>query len=182
MIRAPKNSMFGFIQEQIDKIQFVKGPTWEEALKNAQENNVFLDRAQESKTIGADLMAQGGALVTQSFKDAREAVTPEKEELGRLVAGLKASVQARKDALSATVKAPTSPTAGALVSPESKRRQQPEDVDRWARIGMFVGQGGGPALDYQRRTATATEQSRRVLERLAKQNERGLGGPVAVWA
>jgi hypothetical protein len=40
--------------------------------------------------------------------------------------------------------------------------------DRLARVGGFIGNGGGPALDYHRRTAAATEKSAQTLQALVQ--------------
>jgi hypothetical protein len=40
--------------------------------------------------------------------------------------------------------------------------------DRLARVGGFIGGGGGPALDYHRRTAAATEKAALTLQTLVQ--------------
>ena len=55
--------------------------------------------------------------------------------------------------------------------------------DRLARVGGFIGGSGGPALDYHRRTASATEKSAQNLQTLGQR----WSGPnttaqAAVWA
>lgn len=45
-----------------------------------------------------------------------------------------------------------------------------QNADRLARIGLFVGGAGGPALDYARRTARACEQLVGVIRNVAQIN------------
>jgi hypothetical protein len=57
------------------------------------------------------------------------------------------------------------------------------NADRLAKLGGFIGGAGGPALDYARRTATATERMVSDLRQLPAQIARSLpttGG--AAWA
>jgi hypothetical protein len=55
--------------------------------------------------------------------------------------------------------------------------------DRLARVGGFIGGGGGPALDYHRRTAAATERTAAALQSLAQRWTGADKGPMtAVWA
>jgi hypothetical protein len=57
------------------------------------------------------------------------------------------------------------------------------DGDRLAKIGGFIGGGGGPALDFHRRTAVATEKTSAGVQSLL---QRWTGGDkssmTAVWA
>ena len=54
--------------------------------------------------------------------------------------------------------------------------------DRLARVGGFIGSGGGPAVDYHRRTAAATEKSAQTLQTIA-QHWAGPAQPqIAVWS
>jgi hypothetical protein len=48
-------------------------------------------------------------------------------------------------------------------SPDRRR-----EGDRLARVGGFIGGGGGPALDYHRRTAAATEKAALNLQTLVQ--------------
>jgi hypothetical protein len=55
--------------------------------------------------------------------------------------------------------------------------------DRLARVGGFIGGGGGPALDYQRRTMAATEKSALTLQTLVQRwaGPNAAPGP-ALWS
>ncbi|WP_043586356.1 hypothetical protein [Geminisphaera colitermitum] len=52
--------------------------------------------------------------------------------------------------------------------------------DRLSKIGLFVGGAGGPAVDYQRRTASATEKTFSAVEKLVQKLPTG-GGAVALY-
>lgn len=56
-------------------------------------------------------------------------------------------------------------------------------TDRLARIGGFIGGAGGPAVDYARRTAAATENLVRDMKQLPAQLARVMpAGGAAAWA
>jgi hypothetical protein len=72
------------------------------------------------------------------------------------------------------------PTAPVKLGPESVGRMFDQNADRLARIGLFVGGSGGPALDYARRTARATEIMAGVMAR-NRSIDQGLADRQALW-
>lgn len=55
--------------------------------------------------------------------------------------------------------------------------------DRLARVGGFIGGGGGPALDYHRRTAAATEKAAQTLQTLAQRwASPDSAQPASIWS
>jgi len=64
----------------------------------------------------------------------------------------------------------TPPPDRSKLGPESVGRMFDQNADRLARIGLFVGGAGGPALDYARRTARACEQLVGIIKNVAPIN------------
>jgi len=129
----------------------------------ARDNAAWTDQLSED---GAASLASGKAKLAAAWQDARDTITPEKEKLAKTLGEINAALDAKKDALTtATGKAPGgAPVNLSEKAPKTAKNAGP-DVDSWAKVGLFVGAGGGPALDYNRRTAMATEKVVTLLSR-----------------
>jgi hypothetical protein len=69
---------------------------------------------------------------------------------------------------------------GDIAKAPKAQKSDKMELDRWARLGLNIG--GGVGLDLNRRVATATEKTAKILERVARSLEGGNNsGPVAVW-
>lgn len=132
-------------------------------------------RAIAGAELGENLQLPAKIFIDQ-FKDPKLF----EKDLGRLkeIVGILPRLMIEKEALAQDLAgldgAARTDTAGARDMPEIAS-------DRWARIGLFVGSAGGPSVEYNRRTAAATERSTKLLEQVARNTRQG--GPVnAVWA
>jgi hypothetical protein len=146
-----------------------------------RENQVLGDDFQ---AIADESMALGRSQMAGAWDAAAADMTPEKDRLAVLLGELNGAVESRADELRAASAAPAAGTGSnspASALSEGDKARGPE-VDQWAKVGLFVGGGGGPALDYNRRTARATELTAAAARRMAEAIENLAPTGAAVWA
>ena len=116
------------------------------------------------------------ATLAKAFRDIRPGNVVDEKALGGELASLMRQLQGAGDAIPATV-------AKSGRSLNFAASGKAAEGDRLARIGGFIGGGGGPALEFHRRTAAATEKTaagiQALLTRLPAIN---LDSKTAVWA
>lgn len=141
------------------------------------------------ESMGEDaerLFQEGAESIRSALDNAAGELTPNKLRLAGMLEQLERAVDANiEDLRAATLPAGGDAGAGVEGGAAAAARggsAAGADADRWARLGLFVGAAGGPAVDYQRRTATASERlaalAAKTNELLAKLNP---SGP-ALWA
>jgi hypothetical protein len=146
-----------------------------------RENQVLGDDFQ---AIADDSMARGRSQMAAAWDAAAADLTPEKTRLNDLLGDLNSAVESRAEELRAASAASAAGTGSNSPTPalsEGDKARGPE-VDQWAKVGLFVGGGGGPALDYNRRTARATELTAAAARRMAEAIENLAPTGAAVWA
>jgi hypothetical protein len=168
-------------------LQGAEAPEFAEVLEASKRDNVMLRYAEESRSSREGMSAAGRAQISEAFAAARASALASDEglKLSALFADLSAAVEANKEELLASTAAME---AAAAETPESDAAKasggklEAPDVDRWARVGMFVGSAGGPATDYNRRTATATERLAQLASRTNELLRRLEPLEAATWA
>jgi len=200
-LQAGMDTIVGKLFEAIGKIPVVgekmglegfKGASFEENLADREKNGFFLRDAAESAT--ADAIALTGfdpAKLTATFQEAAETfkegfrtgdifdVSAMRERLAEAFAGAREAMAATRE------KSEDAPATGGGASDAASSTKGLGDLmaDRLAKIGGFIGGAGGPALDYARRTATATERVANDIRQLPGQLARILPAtPGATWA
>ena len=168
-------------------LQGAEAPEFAKVLEEAKRDNVMLRYARESREAREGMGAEGLAQISGAFAASRADAMASEDglRLSAMLAEFSAAVaessgQLAQHAAAAAVETPASETAAGQAA-AAKGIEAP-DVDRWARVGMFVGAAGGPAVDYNRRTATATE---RLAQLAARTNELLMGrepAGAAAWA
>jgi hypothetical protein len=102
-----------------------------------------------------------------------------------LLGELNGAVESRADELRAASAAPAAGTGSNSPASATSGRSGAggPDVDQWAKVGLFVGGSGGPAVDYNRRTARATELTAVAVNRMVEVVGKLAGSQgAAVWA
>ncbi|WP_448579271.1 hypothetical protein [Thermosphaera sp.] len=175
-------------------------PVFSEVLEDAKKNNIAVGLAHQAREMTAGMVASGGAQIRAAFADAYAAARESEsgQKLAGLLADLNAAVEQHKEGLLAASAAPATATAKsteAADAPATATATSAEaadasaaaklgapDVDRWARIGMFIGPAGGPSVDYNRRTATATERLAQLAARTNELLARFAAPGAAAWS
>ena len=157
--------------------------SFNEHLADREKNGFFLkDAADAAYNSGGQLMADGLANIKNGIR-ANDVVDVSewKQELGGLWDAARSKFEANRDALQTNASAPQNAGGQAALALPSGGKLD-TNADRLARIGGFVGGGGGPALDHARRTAAATERTSRLMQRMIEIAEHGNSAGTAVWA
>ena len=112
--------------------------------------------AEDAKEWGDKLQSAWAAFKDASANFKLLDTDESRKALADQVAKLKELAAARA-AASATPAAPAGGGNTTVTTPSAATKERGE-LDQYAKIGLFIGGGGGPALDYARRTATAAEK------------------------
>jgi hypothetical protein len=163
-----------------------QGFSFQENLARRKKEGTFLtDAGKAAMDASKDLAASG-------FADIKSAMQTEKlidtTDMRAELASIFGDAGEQAGKRSAETMASLAPAVGASMAgaigdiskqPKAQKSDKME-LDRWARLGLNIG--GGVGLDLNRRVATATEKTARILERVARSLEGGnTGSPVAVW-
>ena len=114
------------------------------------------------------MKAGGGVYDAKAFGDVQDKLSGLIGQLQKATANVAAAPEARKAASSTYALGDLSKIT---------------EGDRLAKIGGFIGGGGGPALDFHKRTAAATEATAKGVQALVTGHlQTGRLGAPAVWA
>ncbi|MFZ4394153.1 MAG: hypothetical protein ACOYOU_00845 [Kiritimatiellia bacterium] len=158
--------------------------TYKERVAENQNSSFLKDAAEFSTKLAGEELAAGGKLIAGSIRDGQLVNNDESlSKLGGIVSGLQASLDKNKAALNAKAGGVALPTAGVALAPgEKKMKAQESNVDRFAKIGWFVGSGGSASTDYSRRTAGNTGLMVGLLRKIAGQSTWSQVQPAVVSA
>jgi hypothetical protein len=180
-LQAAYDKWIGTVFEVIGKIPGLgkalgmdgfKAKSYDEYVKENKEGSFLKTASEESMKFAGDMLVDGAKAIASSVRDGQLVNTDaDKNALGGLVAGLQEKVDASKAKLAekAGGAAPLPGVAAALAAPTKDLKAAKEaNVDRFAKIGWFVGAGGNNAsINYSRRTAGNTDRMVALLGKIA---------------
>jgi hypothetical protein len=110
-------------------------------------------------------MADAGKQLADIFKGMGDIFGPYADQIKAIIA--KAQANLPKDSATAE---PPGAKGNARIDPAklpSGTSHRENEVDRFARVGLFIGGAGGPAADYARKTADNTAKTNTLLSSMA---------------
>lgn len=149
-----------------------KAKSYDEYVEENKKGSFLKSASEESAKFAGGLLVDGAKLIAGSIKDGQSVNTEtDSQALGDIMAGLQAKLDASKAKLAekAGGGAPLPGVAAALATPTKDLKAAKEaSVDRFAKIGWFVGAGGNNAsINHSRRTAGNTDRMVALLGKIA---------------
>jgi len=181
-----------------------KAQSFSQNLADREKNGFFLkDAANESANAGARNIVEAGTKLAEITKEARGAAVDVAKGFvdgfqkgfangGGVLQEFTSSAEARlaerlrkaREANTEGQKTKELPGGGPASAAATTAKTGEIYADRLAKIGGFIGGAGGPAVEFARRTATATERLVTDIRQLPSQIARALptGAGGAVWS
>jgi hypothetical protein len=152
-------------------------------LAEKKKDGIFSQKS--AKEVDAEsmlVMKEGWNLMKGALANKKNLVDTTSDEAALTAILEKASKAATARAEATAPETPKAPTGAGITidMPTGKQSTWKDISDQYAKIGLFIGGAGGGSIDYQRRTAGATEKSAKNLDTLVKNIGRS-ASPVAVW-
>jgi hypothetical protein len=165
-------------------IENFKERSFGEILKDTRENGLFsISKADSADAAAKPFIAEGMRLMREAVANPKNVLDASEwqRQLSAILDKARAASEARA---AATEPAPSAPNTGntVITMPDTGAKSKGLEfaTDAYAKIGGYLGGSGGSGIDFNRRTATATEQSVTLLKKIAL-NLKPQVAPAAVW-